>query len=180
LCSKIKQIFISHNRYTNTVPNLTYFRIWIYLTLFVNIVSLIMKYEDIENTLFIEMRIKLRKLLNNNSLAIFQSHRIFSRSQDNDAPLRHYADPAYLSGIDQEMTILLIYPNCPKLLYREVLFLRQMNKHIRTWLCHKYTKISVVPFIRQLRDTKSHPAMQLIRKVEDISGEAILSFVQQA
>jgi Xaa-Pro aminopeptidase len=142
LCSKIKQIFISHNRYTNTVPNLTYFRIWIYLTLFVNIVSLIMKYEDIESTLFIENRIKFRKLLNNNSLAIFQSNDEFTRSGDQDFPFKQNADLFYLSGIDQERTILLIYPDCPNPLYREVLFLRQTNEHIQVWEGHKYSKIS--------------------------------------
>jgi Xaa-Pro aminopeptidase len=141
LCSKIKQIFNSHNRLTNTVPNLTHFRIWIYLTLFVNIVSLIMKYEEIETKLFIENREKLRKLLKNNSLAIFQSNDEFPKSGDQDFPFKQNADLFYLSGIDQEKTILLIYPDCPNPLYREVLFLRQTNDYIKIWEGHKYTKI---------------------------------------
>ena len=140
MCSKIKQIFNSHNRYTNTVPILTYFRIWIYLTLFANIVSLIMKYEDIENNLFIENRLKLRKLLNNNALAIFQSNDEFPKSGDQDFPFKQNADLFYLSGIDQEKTILLIYPDCPNPLYKEVLFLRQTNDYIKIWEGHKYTK----------------------------------------
>jgi len=142
LCSKIKQIFISHNRYTNTVPILTYFRIWIYLTLFANIVSLIMKYEDIENKLFIANRIKFRKLLNNNSLAIFQSNDEFPKSGDQDFPFKQNADLFYLSGIDQEKTILLIYPDCPNPMYREVLFLRQTSDQIKVWEGHKFTKLS--------------------------------------
>lgn len=142
MCSKIKQIFNSHNRYTNTVPNLTNFKIWIYLTLFANIVSLLMKYEDIENKLFIENRIKFRKLLKNNSLAIFQSNDEFPRSGDQDFVFRQNSDLFYLSGIDQERTILLIYPDCPNPLYREVLFLRQTNDHIKIWEGNKHSKVT--------------------------------------
>lgn len=244
MCSKIKQIFISHNRYTNTVPNLTYFRIWIYLTLFANIVSTIMKYEDIESTLFIENRIKLRKLLKNNSLAIFRSNDEFNRSGDQDYPFKQNADLFYLSGIDQEKTILLIYPDCPNPLYREVLFLRQTNEHIQVWEGHKYSKTAAqkasgiqsvywiddfdnilqsiiafadniylnvnenvttgssftssdirfieqmkakyplhhyeraAPLMRQLRDTKSHHEVQLIKKACDITGNAFLRALQ--
>jgi len=240
LCSKIKQIFISHNRYTNTVPNLTYFRIWIYLTLFANIVSPIMKYEDIESKLFIENRINFRKLLNNNSLAIFLSNDEYNRSGDQDFPFKQNTDLFYLSGIDQERTILLIYPDCPNPLYREVLFLRQTNEHIQVWEGHKYTKTAAqktsgirsvcwiedfdsilhsiiafadhiylnvnenvtsastvtsrdirfiehmkakyplhhyeraAPIMRQLRDTKSHEEINLIKKACDITGNAFL------
>jgi len=101
-----------------------------------------MKYEDIENTLFIDNRIKFRKLLNNKSLAIFQSNDEFTRSGDQDFPFKQNADLFYLCGIDQEKTILLIYPDCPNPLYREVLFLRQTNDHIKVWEGHKYSKTS--------------------------------------
>jgi len=110
------------------------------LTLFVNIVSLKMKYEDIENKLFVENRIKFRKLLKNNSLAIFQSNDEFPRSGDQDFVFKQNADLFYLSGIDQEKTILLIYPDCPNPLYREVLFLRQTNDQIKIWEGEKYSK----------------------------------------
>ncbi|RZK66328.1 MAG: aminopeptidase P family protein, partial [Pedobacter sp.] len=49
-------------------------------------------------------------------------------------------DLFYLSGIDQEQTILLLYPDCPNPLYREVLFLRQTNDYIKVWEGYKYTK----------------------------------------
>ncbi|WP_158796540.1 aminopeptidase P family protein [Pedobacter sp. L105] len=100
-----------------------------------------MKYQDIENRLFVENRIKFRKLLKNNSLAIFQSNDEFPKSGDQDFPFKQNADLFYLSGIDQERTILLIYPDCPNPLYQEVLFLRQTNEHIKVWEGHKYTKL---------------------------------------
>jgi len=99
-----------------------------------------MKYKGIENRLFVENRIKFQKLLNNNSLAIFQSNDEFPKSGDQDFLFKQNADLFYLSGIDQEKTILLIYPDCPNPLYREVLFLRQTNDHIKVWEGHKYTK----------------------------------------
>lgn len=98
-----------------------------------------MKYGDIENKLFTENRAKLRKLLKNNSLAIFQSNDEFPRSGDQTYPFRQNADLFYLSGIDQERTILLIFPDCPNPVYREVLFLRQTSELIKVWEGHKHT-----------------------------------------
>jgi Xaa-Pro aminopeptidase len=45
-----------------------------------------------------------------------------------------------LTGIDQEQSILLLFPDCPNSLYKEVLFLRQTDEHIAVWEGHKYTK----------------------------------------
>jgi len=99
-----------------------------------------MKYRSIENKLFKENRINFRKLLKNNSLAIFQSNDEFPKSGDQDFPFKQNTDLFYLSGVDQERSILLIYPDCPNPLYKEVLFLRQTNEHIKVWEGHKYTK----------------------------------------
>jgi len=99
-----------------------------------------MKYKQIESKLFIENRVKLRNLLKNNSIALFQSNGEFPKSGDQDFPFKQNADLFYLSGIDQEKTMLLIYSDCPNPLYREVLFLRQTNAHIQVWEGRKYTK----------------------------------------
>lgn len=99
-----------------------------------------MKYPDIESVLFLENRNKFYKLLKNNSLAIFNANDEFPRSGDQAFSFKQNADLFYLSGIDQEKTILLIYPDCPNPLYREVLFLRQTNDHIKVWEGNKYTK----------------------------------------
>lgn len=99
-----------------------------------------MKYQNVEKELFVNHRINFNKHLKNNSLAIFNSNDEFPRSGDQNFPFKQNCDLFYLTGIDQENTILLLYPDCPNPLYREVLFLRQTNEHIKVWEGHKYTK----------------------------------------
>lgn len=99
-----------------------------------------MKYPQINQDLFVLNRINFVKQLKNNSLAIFQSNDEFPRSGDQNFIFKQNPDLFYLSGIDQEQTILLLYPDCPNPLYREVLFLRQTNDYIKVWEGYKYTK----------------------------------------
>ncbi|PST84870.1 X-Pro aminopeptidase [Pedobacter yulinensis] len=99
-----------------------------------------MKYQPIDPALFSENRERFEKRLKPNSIAIFQSNDEFPRSGDQSFMFRQNPDFFYLSGIDQEQSILLLYPDCPNPLYREVLFLRQTNDYIKVWEGHKYTK----------------------------------------
>jgi len=99
-----------------------------------------MKYSYIDNTLFISNRATFSKHLKHNSIAILNANDEYMRSGDQNFNFKQNADLFYLSGIDQEQTILLLYPHCPNPLYREVLFLRQTNEHIAVWEGHKYTK----------------------------------------
>jgi len=99
-----------------------------------------MKYKEISSSLFLMNRENFANLLPDNAIAIFQSNDEFPRSGDQNFPFKQNPDLFYLSGIDQEQSILLLYPNCPNPLYREVLFLRQTNDHIKVWEGHKYTK----------------------------------------
>jgi len=99
-----------------------------------------MKYPTIDQSLFILNRKNFNKHLKNNSLAIFNASDEFPRSGDQNFVFKQNPDLFYLSGIDQEQTILLLYPDCPNPLYREVLFLRQTNDHIKVWEGYKYTK----------------------------------------
>ena len=99
-----------------------------------------MKYPTIDQSLFILNRKKFSNQLKNNSLAIFNSSDEFPRSGDQSFVFKQNPDLFYLSGIDQEQTILLLYPDCPNPLYREVLFLRQTNDYIKVWEGYKYTK----------------------------------------
>jgi len=99
-----------------------------------------MKYPTIDQSLFILSRKNFNKHLKNNSLAIFNASDEFPRSGDQNFVFKQNPDLFYLSGIDQEQTILLLYPDCPNPLYREVLFLRQTNDHIKVWEGYKYTK----------------------------------------
>lgn len=99
-----------------------------------------MKYPTIDQSLFILNRKNFNNSLKNNSLAIFNASDEFPRSGDQNFLFKQNPDLFYLSGIDQEQTILLLYPDCPNPLYREVLFLRQTNDHIKVWEGYKYTK----------------------------------------
>lgn len=99
-----------------------------------------MKYPQINQDLFVLNRKNFVKELKNNSLAIFQSQDEFPRSGDQNFVFKQNPDLFYLTGIDQEQTILLLYPDCPNPLYRQVLFLRQTNDYIKVWEGYKYTK----------------------------------------
>ncbi|WP_316830698.1 Xaa-Pro aminopeptidase [Pedobacter aquatilis] len=99
-----------------------------------------MKYPQINQDLFILNRNNFAKHLKKNSLAIFQANDEFPRSGDQSFIFKQNPDLFYLSGIDQEQTILLLYPDCPNPLYRQVLFLRQTNDYIKVWEGYKYTK----------------------------------------
>jgi Xaa-Pro aminopeptidase len=99
-----------------------------------------MKYPTIDQSLFILNRKNFSNKLKNKSLAIFNSSDEFPRSGDQSFVFKQNPDLFYLSGIDQEQTILLLYPDCPNPLYREVLFLRQTNDYIKVWEGYKYTK----------------------------------------
>jgi Xaa-Pro aminopeptidase len=99
-----------------------------------------MKHQLIEPILHAKNRENFSLNLKKNSLCVINANDEFPRSGDQTFPYKQNPDLFYLTGIDQEQTILLIFPNCPNPLYREVLFLRQTNEYIAVWEGHKYTK----------------------------------------
>jgi Xaa-Pro aminopeptidase len=74
------------------------------------------------------------------SLAIFHSNDVFPRNGDQPFRFRQQSDLFYLSGIDQEKTVLLLFPDCPNPDLREVLFLIEPNESLQTWEGHKYSR----------------------------------------
>lgn len=98
-----------------------------------------MKYLPIPSELFVKNRKKLVERLEPNSLAVFFANDEMPRSGDSTYAFRQNPDLFYLSGIDQERIVLLIYPDCPNPIYREALFIRRTNEHIAIWEGHKYT-----------------------------------------
>ncbi len=99
-----------------------------------------MKYLPVNNQLFTLNRKNFVTRLKPGSIAIFNANDEFPRSGDQSFTFKQNADFFYLTGIDQEQSILLLYPQCPNPVYKEVLFLRQTNEHIAVWEGHKYTK----------------------------------------
>lgn len=99
-----------------------------------------MRYFPIKQELFIKNRQKLAQQLKPKSMAIFHSNDIMPTSADGTMPFRQATDIFYLSGIDQEESVLVIFPDHPEEKFREVLFLRETSELIAIWEGHKYTK----------------------------------------
>jgi Xaa-Pro aminopeptidase len=99
-----------------------------------------MKYRAIDPNLFISNRRHLAALLKPFSLAILNANDVLPTNADGTLRFRQNNDLFYLSGIDQEESILLLFPDCPDPKHREVLFLRETNEHIAVWEGYKYTK----------------------------------------
>ena len=74
------------------------------------------------------------------SLAVFNSNDIYPVSADSTMPFQQSRDIFYLSGVDQEESILLLFPDAMDPKNREVLFLRETNEHIAVWEGEKLTK----------------------------------------
>jgi Xaa-Pro aminopeptidase len=99
-----------------------------------------MKYQPITSELFSTNRARLAKLLAPGSIAIFQSNDRMPTSADGTMPFVQDADLYYLTGIDQEESIMVMFPDFPDEKMREILFLKQTNELIAIWEGHKYTK----------------------------------------
>lgn len=99
-----------------------------------------MKYHTINANLFIKNRKKLAAQMAPNSLAVFNSNDIYPVSADSTLPFAQHRDIFYLSGVDQEESILVVFPDAFEEKHREVLFLRETNEHIAIWEGEKLTK----------------------------------------
>ena len=78
--------------------------------------------------------------MKSNSLAVFNSNDIYPVSADTTMPFNQHRDILFLSGVDQEESILLLFPDATEEKHREVLFLRETNEHIAVWEGEKLTK----------------------------------------
>ena len=99
-----------------------------------------MKYLPISAELFKKNRLKLSLRMTSNSLAIFNSNDVFSTGADSTLPFDQHRNIFYLSGVDQEESILLLFPNAKLKAHREILFLKEINKHIAIWEGAKLNK----------------------------------------
>jgi len=99
-----------------------------------------MKYHPIDPQLFIKNRQKFVAKMQANSLAVFNSNDIYPISADSTLPFAQHRDIFYLSGVNQEKSILVIFPDAPKPEHREMLFLKETNDHIAVWEGAKLNK----------------------------------------
>ncbi|MBB5283691.1 Xaa-Pro aminopeptidase [Rhabdobacter roseus] len=99
-----------------------------------------MRYLPIDSSLFVENRRRLSGMLKPKSLVILHANDILPTNADGTMGFRQNTDLFYLSGVDQEETILLLFPEHPDEKIREVLFLRETNEQIAIWEGEKLTK----------------------------------------
>jgi len=100
-----------------------------------------MKYSKIDSNLFKENRARFAAQMKPNSIAIIHSNDMMFRNGDAHFPYRQSSDMFYLTGLDQEEVILVLYPDCPRgNKFKEIVFTKQTNEHIAVWEGYKYTK----------------------------------------
>ena len=99
-----------------------------------------MRYQTPPQGLFIKNRKKFVEKLLPKSLAVFHSNDIMPTNADGTMRFRQNNDLLYLTGIDQEETVLVLCPDFPNEQMREILFLRKTNEHIAVWEGHKFTQ----------------------------------------
>ncbi len=92
-----------------------------------------MRYEPISNELFIQNRKNFMAQMKPNSVAAFNSNDIYPIGADSTIPFQQDRNIYYLSGVDQEDSILVLFPDAPKPEHREILFLKETNPHIAVW-----------------------------------------------
>ena len=99
-----------------------------------------MRYEPADSQLFVRNRARLIDSLKKDSLAIVHSNDVMPTNADGTMALRQNTDLYHLSGIDQEESVLLLFPDAKNEREREILFVRETSVHIAIWEGEKLTK----------------------------------------
>ena len=131
-----------------------------------------MRYDPIDPGLFRNNRQRFMRSMRSDSIAIFHSNDQMVRSGDSHFPFRQNSDLFYLSGLDQEETVLVLFPGCVKEGFEEVAFIKRTNDFIRRWEGEKYTKeqaravsgIEKIYWVDEM-DTILHELILLARRI---------------
>ncbi|MFM1836533.1 MAG: hypothetical protein RJA04_1221 [Bacteroidota bacterium] len=99
-----------------------------------------MRYSPFPSELFVKNRQKLVAELPPKSMVLISSNDIMPTNADGTMGFKQQTDLFYLSGLDQEETLLLLYPDAPEAHLREIAFVRETSELIAIWEGHKYTK----------------------------------------
>ncbi len=99
-----------------------------------------MKYQAIVNSLFIKNRNNFSDVMSANAIALLCSNDVQYTNADDSMGFAQNNDLFYLSGIDQEETTLLLYPDADKKENREILFVKKTDDHIKVWEGEKLTR----------------------------------------
>lgn len=126
-----------------------------------------MKYPPLSSELYQLNRKRFTREMKPNTIAIFNSSDMMPRSGDQFFPFRQNAGLFYLCGIDQEETVLVLYPDCKREGFKELLLVKRTNEHIAVWEGHKYTK-------EEARQTSGIEKVLFLDEAEVILNELIL------
>ena len=99
-----------------------------------------MRYTPLSAATYREHRARFRSAMEKGGLALFHSNDIMPTSADGTMPFKQATDIMYLTGIDQEESVLLLFPDAMDPRDREILFVRETNEHIAIWEGHKFSK----------------------------------------
>lgn len=134
-----------------------------------------MRYEKIDSQLFISNRERLKKLLKPNSMVIVQSNDVLPSNADGTFGFRQNNDIFYLTGIDQEETILVLFPDFPDEKFREILLVRETSEHIKVWEGEKLSRkqATVISGIEKVVWTSSFET--ILRKLIFLADQVYLN-----
>ncbi len=102
-----------------------------------------MKYKPLKTKLFKLNRKRFTEALEPGAVAIFHANDLMPRNGDAYHKFRQNSDLFYLSGLDQEEVVLVLFPDCVNEAWREVVFTKRTDEHIAIWEGEKYTKAQV-------------------------------------
>jgi Xaa-Pro aminopeptidase len=124
-----------------------------------------MRYEPIDSTLFLSNRKRLNSLLKPKSIVIVLSNDVIPSNADGTLGFRQNSDFFYLTGIDQEESILILFPDFPDENFREILLLRETSEHIKTWEGEKLTKAQATNISDIAKVVWTHSFESILRKL---------------
>lgn len=130
-----------------------------------------MRYTPVHQRLFINNRKRFARRMQPNSIAVFNSNDIMPTSADGTMPFYQQTDLLYLSGIDQEETILLLFPDAKEEQYREVLFIKETSEEIAIWEGHKFTK-------EEARELSGIPTVLWLSQFESVFNSLVFQAQQ--
>lgn len=126
-----------------------------------------MRHARIPSDLFRANRDRLRQSLLPQSLVLVNANDIAPTNADGTAPYYPNTDLFYLTGVEQEESVLLLAPDAHLERNREILFLRETNDHVARWEGHKLTKeeataVSGVSHVKWLHELPGFLRMLMI------------------
>ena len=99
-----------------------------------------MRHAPIDPALFVSNRERLRSLLLPGSLVVVNANDIPQTNSDGTLRIVPNSDLFWLTGVEQEESVLLLFPDADDKRMREILFLRETSDLIAIWEGHKLTQ----------------------------------------